>query len=154
MAGTLYVAADQDGAVGVFSSAKAMQAALAPYRDAGVKFICLAFPAHGSGPRECYVLPYRRTEAVAYATDDRAQAQEKLEAFVALDLVDAEALDYCTCEIDQIIPAAHRRLTTAQRLLERLAGPAESEKAPIVVVDHCEDSDEYDMCQDVAQGSA
>jgi hypothetical protein len=115
----IYVLADSGGAVGAFLTRA--EAAAVKKRYPSVPMLIYAFPLRRSAPADkIYVIPYRQTNAVAYASNSRAECEEVQKTLLTIGLAYEDSLDYWECAAGQLIESGEKRLHELHEL-ERLA---------------------------------
>jgi hypothetical protein len=137
-AGTFVVVADAQGIIGAYASADAAARVLAPY--CGVPFVYTEWPHRrreektADGAAEVvWVFPYAGTpNAVAYATDDPADAEAAQRRFAVVDLVVSDDIAFRELALGTMITAAARRLAdfaAAREALNARLRPGDASRA-------------------------
>jgi hypothetical protein len=115
----IYVLADSGGAVGAFLTRA--EATAVKKRYPSVPMLIYAFPLRRGTPADkIYVIPYRQTNAVAYASNSRAECEEVQKTLLTIGLAYEDSLDYWECDAGRLIESGEKRLHELQEL-ERLA---------------------------------
>lgn len=115
----IYILADSGGAVGAFLARTDAEAVKKRYPS--VPTLIYAFPLHPDAPKnKIHILPYRQTNAVAFASNSRTKCEEMQKMLLAVGLTYEDPLDYWVCTAGQLIESGEKRLNELQEL-ERLA---------------------------------
>ncbi len=115
----VYVLADSGGAVGAFLTNA--EAAAVKKRYPSVPLLIYAFPLSRDTPTDkIYILPYRQTNAVAYASNSRAECEKMQKTLLTVGLTYEDSIDYWECAVGRLIESGEKRLDELLEL-ERLA---------------------------------
>lgn len=115
----IFILADSGGAVGAFLAHT--DAAAVKKRYPSVPMLIYAFPlCRGAPADKAYIIPYRQTNAVAYASNSRAECEKVQKTLLTIGLTYEDSLDYWECTTGQLIESGEKRLRELQEL-ERLA---------------------------------
>jgi hypothetical protein len=115
----IYVLADSGGAVGAFLTHTDAAAVMKRYPS--VPMLVYAFQMRPGAPVDkAYIVPYRPMNAVAYASNSRAECEKVQKTLLTLGLTYEDPLDYWECTLGRLIASGEKRLSDLQEL-ERLA---------------------------------
>ncbi len=115
----IFILADSGGAVGAFLSRAEATAVKKQYPS--VPMLVYAFPLRHDMPADrVYVVPYRPTNAVAYASNSRIECEVMQKTLLTIGLTYEDPLDYWECAVGRLIESGKKRLIELQEL-ERLA---------------------------------
>jgi len=116
----IYVVVDSGGFAGAFATVKAAEAAVRPY--SGAACILLNFSAAPGPCSRVWVVPFRGVDAVAFVSNDRAEAERVRGIYAKVGLVFDDDLDFWEQPFGVVPDHAARRLETQHRASQLCSG--------------------------------
>jgi hypothetical protein len=119
----ILVVSDRYGFVGAFRQMATAQA-LVLHKYTLIPFLIQRFQTRDAAGTSVWVVPYRETDAVAFASTDRAEAEAAQKALLDVGLTYGDSVDHWEADLDTVAPVVAERLAAMSQAHQMYVGGA------------------------------
>ena len=120
---SLFVISDSDGFIGAFLSLSEAKVTVLNKHPL-IPFLVQRFKLAKTGVETVWIVPYNGSNAIAFASNDRTEAERVQKSLNLVGLTYTDSIDYWEQPIGRVVPSANERLLSIDRAHKMYADPA------------------------------